>query len=60
MDGTGRFHDQRRLTWGSREMFDFYISEGIKEVCFNIEESEAGLVSGSFADGLSWARSTDS
>jgi len=33
-----------------REMFDFYVSEGIKEVCFNVEESEGGHTSRSFAD----------
>jgi uncharacterized protein len=32
------------------EMFDFYVDEGIEEVCFNVEESEGGHVSGSFAD----------
>ncbi len=32
------------------EMFDFYVDEGIEEVCFNIEESEGDHVSGSFAD----------
>jgi uncharacterized protein len=33
-----------------REMFDFYISEGITQVCFNVEESEGGHVSQSFGD----------
>jgi len=33
-----------------REMFDFYIEEGIKEVCFNVEESEGDHVSASFAE----------
>jgi uncharacterized protein len=32
------------------EMFDFYVSEGIEEVCFNVEESEGDHVSRSFAD----------
>ncbi len=32
------------------EMFDFYVDEGIDAVCFNVEESEGGHVSGSFAD----------
>ncbi len=31
-------------------MFDFYVAEGIEEVCFNVEESEGSHVSGSFAD----------
>jgi uncharacterized protein len=31
-------------------MFDFYLREGIEEVCFNVEESEGGHVSRSFAD----------
>ena len=30
-------------------MFDFYVSEGIKEVCFNVEESEGSHVSPTFA-----------
>jgi uncharacterized protein len=34
----------------SREMFDFYVEEGIEEVCFNVEESEGDHVSRSFAD----------
>jgi uncharacterized protein len=33
-----------------REMFDFYVAEGIDQVCFNVEESEGGHVSQSFAD----------
>ncbi len=33
-----------------REMFEFYVEEGIKEVCFNVEESEGDHVSRSFAD----------
>jgi uncharacterized protein len=33
-----------------REMFDFYVNEGIREVCFNVEESEGNHVSRSFAD----------
>jgi uncharacterized protein len=33
-----------------REMFDFYVEEGIQEVCFNVEESEGDHVSQSFAD----------
>ena len=32
------------------ELFDFYVSEGITEVCFNIEESEGSHVSGSLAN----------
>jgi uncharacterized protein len=31
-----------------REMFDFYIEEGIERVCFNVEESEGDHVSQSF------------
>ena len=34
----------------AREMFDFYVEEGIREVCFNVEESEGDHVSRSFAD----------
>jgi len=34
-----------------REMFDFYVSEGIDRVCFNVEESEGDHVSRSFAQG---------
>jgi uncharacterized protein len=33
-----------------REMFDFYVAEGIEQVCFNVEESEGGHVSQSFAE----------
>jgi uncharacterized protein len=33
-----------------REMFEFYVKEGISEVCFNVEESEGDHVSRSFAD----------
>jgi uncharacterized protein len=33
-----------------REMFDFYVEEGISEVCFNVEESEGAHVSRSFSD----------
>jgi uncharacterized protein len=33
-----------------REMFDFYVSEGIDRVCFNVEESEGGHVSRSFGE----------
>jgi uncharacterized protein len=33
-----------------REMFDFYVAEGIEQVCFNVEESEGGHVSQSFSD----------
>ena len=29
-----------------REMFDFYVKEGIKEVCFNVEESEGAMFPG--------------
>jgi uncharacterized protein len=32
-----------------REMFDFYVSEGIEDVCFNVEESEGAHVSDLFA-----------
>jgi uncharacterized protein len=31
-----------------REMFDFYVAEGIEHVCFNVEESEGDHVSESF------------
>jgi uncharacterized protein len=34
-----------------REMFDFFVSEEIREICFNVEESEGSHVSRSFADG---------
>ena len=33
-----------------RELFDFYVEEGIERVCFNVEESEGDHVSGSFAE----------
>jgi uncharacterized protein len=33
-----------------REMFDFYVEEGIDQVCFNVEESEGDHVSRSFAE----------
>jgi uncharacterized protein len=33
-----------------REMFDFYVEEGIREICFNVEESEGDHVSQSFAE----------
>ncbi len=33
-----------------REMFDFYLSEGIERVCFNVEESEGDHVSRSFGE----------
>ena len=33
-----------------REMFEFYLSEGIERVCFNVEESEGDHVSRSFAE----------
>ena len=33
-----------------REMFDFYVAEGIERVCFNVEESEGDHVSRSFAE----------
>jgi uncharacterized protein len=34
-----------------REMLEFYISEGIEDVCFNVEESEGDHVSNLFAAG---------
>jgi uncharacterized protein len=34
-----------------QEMLDFYISEGIEDICFNVEESEGDHVSGLFAAG---------
>ena len=34
----------------AREMFDFYIAEGIEQVCFNVEESEGDHVSESFRE----------
>jgi uncharacterized protein len=33
-----------------REMFDFYVEEGIERVCFNVEESEGDHVSESFRE----------
>jgi len=33
-----------------QEMFDFYVKEGIDQVCFNVEESEGDHVSRSFAE----------
>ena len=33
-----------------REMFDFYLAEGIEDVCFNVEESEGDHRSEAFAD----------
>jgi uncharacterized protein len=33
-----------------REMFDFYVAEGIERVCFNVEESEGAHVSQSFGE----------
>jgi len=33
-----------------REIFEFYVAEGIERVCFNVEESEGDHVSQSFAD----------
>jgi uncharacterized protein len=35
----------------AQEMLDFYLSEGIEDVCFNVEESEGDHVSGLFASG---------
>jgi uncharacterized protein len=34
-----------------QEMLDFYLSEGIDNICFNVEESEGDHVSGLFAAG---------
>jgi uncharacterized protein len=34
-----------------RELFEFYVEEGIERVCFNVEESEGDHISQSFADG---------
>jgi uncharacterized protein len=34
-----------------QEMLDFYLAEGIEDVCFNVEESEGEHVSGLFAAG---------
>src|SRR5277367_5314966 len=39
-----------------REMLDFYLSEGIEDICFNVEESEGDHVSGLFAAGDSRER----
>jgi len=33
-----------------REMFDFFVEEGIEQVCFNVEESEGDHVSESFQE----------
>jgi uncharacterized protein len=33
-----------------QEMFDFYVAEGIEQVCFNVEESEGDHVSQSFGE----------
>ena len=33
-----------------RELFEFYVEEGIERVCFNVEESEGDHISDSFAD----------
>jgi uncharacterized protein len=33
-----------------RELFDFYLAEGIERICFNVEESEGDHVSRSFAE----------
>ncbi len=33
-----------------REMFDFYVAEGIDRVCFNVEESEGDHISRSFGE----------
>ena len=33
-----------------REMFDFFVEEGIEQVCFNVEESEGDHVSESFRE----------
>ena len=33
-----------------RDMFDFYVAEGIEHVCFNVEESEGDHVSESFGE----------
>jgi uncharacterized protein len=35
---------------GAQEMFDFYLEEGIQQICFNVEESEGNYVSQSFSD----------
>jgi uncharacterized protein len=34
----------------AREMLDFYIAEGIEQVCFNVEESEGDHISESFRE----------
>jgi uncharacterized protein len=48
------FHVISVLTTASlaaaREMFEFYVAEGIEEVCFNVEESEGDHVSRSFGE----------
>jgi uncharacterized protein len=48
------FHVISVLTTASmaapRELFEFYVEEGIERVCFNVEESEGDHVSDSFAD----------
>ena len=33
----------------AQELFDFYVEEGIEQVCFNVEESEGDHISRSFA-----------
>jgi uncharacterized protein len=47
------FHVITVLSEGSlgspQEMLDFYLAEGIEDVCFNVEESEGDHVSGLFA-----------
>jgi uncharacterized protein len=42
-----------------REMLDFYLSEGIEDVCFNVEESEGAHVSELFAGGGAQANFKD-
>ena len=39
-----------------QEMFEFYVEEGIEQVCFNVEESEGDHVSQSFAEQRRRAR----
>jgi uncharacterized protein len=39
-----------------QEMLDFYLSEGIDDICFNVEESEGAHVSGLFAAGDAQSR----
>jgi uncharacterized protein len=39
----------RQALHSPREMFDFFVSEGIEDVCFNVEESEGAHVSDLFA-----------